>query len=223
MIISFNTFFETVKGKTLCFFLASLIFLLQSCQLYKATEIAPDKLVKQEQVLENVDAYKFYLHTTNNSYVLTNPILNKDGSVTGIPKITSYELPDSTWGLRERKTYWENHKYDINFYCSQLDEESNLRADIENQVNFEENERITINPAEMEKVTITSMDREHQIAGAALVVLIVVAVVVGTFLIVLLTTVLAKASSDEANASSDESSGNSGSNSGGSGSGSSGG
>lgn len=220
-----NAFSETAQGKVLCALLAMLIFSIQSCSLYRATEVAPGELATMSQVTEHANEYKFYVHSQNGSFEIADPVLDDKGGVTGTLKKCDYEQPDSTWGMVERKAYWQHHKFDVNFYCSSGIEEEGLRADNQDNGVLVENKPVTIHPEMMDKVTITSIDKEQQIAGAALVVLIILAVAVGTFLIVLLTTLLAKASSDESNESSGNSGSNSGSdsNSGGSNSGSSGG
>ncbi|MBI3133848.1 MAG: hypothetical protein HYZ14_04155 [Bacteroidetes bacterium] len=213
-IVKMHAFHRTRPGRIICYLMALAIFNLNSCTFYKSAETNLDYVKSNRQILENLDTYKFYVHDPYGSYLLQNPVFNPDGSISGNLSVTAYQTPDSTWSQKERKTYWQNHKYDIGIYTSQT--VADLRADLNGSENL--SPVITIQTGMIERMTITSIDKEGELGAAALVLLIVLGVIVAIGLLIILITVTVAASSDGVNSSSDGSSDGSGSGSNGSGS-----
>lgn len=209
-VLKFYAWSQKIQGRLFLVWMAGLIFSIQSCKVYVATETTSRDLSTMDQVMNNLDLYDFYVHTTESSFELTNPQFYPGGAIAGNLKHSEVNVPDSTWSNKDRKSYWKDHRFDIHIYCNTIIDDNSITSDLSESNESLNKELITIQPDEMEKLTITSIDREKQVEGAALIILIAVALMVATFLIVLLTAVLVKASSDEAN----ESSGNSGSDSG---------
>jgi hypothetical protein len=220
-IIKVTEFLRTPLGRLSNFLLIIAILNLNSCTVYKAAETNADEVRAKEMIMNNLAYYKFFVHDDYNSYALSNPSFNADGSISGDLVLTTYQTPDSTWSKQEKKEYWKNHKYDINIYTSTA--LSDLRADGGDEVTTAVASGVTISADMISKMTITSIDMEGELAGVALVMLIVVGVLVLLSLLILL---IAVAVGDGADSSSDGSGdsgsgSNSDSGSGGSGSGSS--
>lgn len=212
-------FQRTAYGRLINFFLILSILNLNSCTIYKASETNLETIRTTEQITNNLDVYKFFVHDNYNSYLLTHPVFNPDGSVSGQLTPTNYTTPDSTWSQNEKKAYWDDHKYDINIYSNK--EFSNLKASSDVSTNLGISQTVTISGEMIEKMTITSVDKEKELAAAAIVLLAILGILVAIVLMIVLISVTAEASSDGSAGSSDGSGSNSNSGSGGSGSGSS--
>lgn len=215
-ILKMNAFQETLKGRIISFLLALVILNLNSCTVYTSSETSLEYVRNTEQIQQNLDIYKFYVHDPYESYLLNNPVFSQDGSISGDLIPVNYQKPDSTWSGKERKAYWSNHKYDIGIYTKNT--VSDLRADLNSDELAQQKQTIKITGQEIEKMTITSIDKEDELGAAALVVLIILGVIVVIGLMIILITVTAAASSDGSDSSSDGSDSNSDSGSGGSGS-----
>lgn len=200
-IISFS---KTQMGKAVNLLMALIIFNLQSCTVYQASEIEYNVLSDTKQIVENTGAYKFYLFDGIGYYYLDKAFFNTTGDLVGeVIPINSYERPDSSWTKDERKKYFENHIFDV---CLQLNYTLvDYSASVSNEGFIDPAKKI-IKSTDVTKVTITTVDREKQMIVAAVAVLLVLGVLVLTSLLVLITTVAVTASSDGSSASSDGSS-----------------
>jgi hypothetical protein len=205
-ILKLNVFHQTFKGRMTCILLALAIFNLNSCTVYKSTETDMDYVSSNKQILENLDIYKFYVHDQYGSYLLKNPSFNADGSMSGELNAVNYQKPDSTWNAKERKAYWQDHKYDIGIYLNQT--VSDLRADL-NATDL--SSEVTIKPETIEKMTISSIDKEGELAVVAVALLIVLGIIVALALLIVLIAVAAEGSDGGNGGGSDSDSGGSGS------------
>lgn len=225
-ILKWNAFTRTFKGRTSIILLALAVLNLNSCTVYTSSETSMEYVRNTEQIQNNKSVYKFYVHDAYGSYLMQDPVFHEDGSVSGKLIAVNYQKPDSTWSATERKAYWADHKYDIGIYTKNT--VSDLRADLTGPEMSSANQTVTISTDEIEKMTITSIDKEGELGSVALVLLIVLGILVVIGLLIVIISAVAVASSDGANSSSDGSSDGSGSNSnsdsgsGGGGSGSSG-
>ncbi len=218
-LIKFKKSIESKYGKFFSFLLSVLIFNLSSCTFYKPAVVSVETIKSNEYIQNNISSYKFYVHDSHNSYMLNNVFFNEEGNISGDIEITKYEKPDSTWTKKQKKEYWENHKLDINIYT--LEDYSFLTANASDDLNFRD-KKITITAEKIDYMTITSKDNEKKVAGAVLVVLVLLCAVLLTVLTIFLITKTIEAGADgSSNASGNSNSNsNSGGSSGGGGSGS---
>lgn len=223
-ILKVNLFQQTLRGRISSIILIFAILNLNSCKLYTSSETNLEYARNSEQILNNLDTYKFYVHDDFNSYLLSNTSFDANGSISGNITLTNYEKPDSTLSKKELREYWQDHKYDINIYTKT--NLSTLSADLNDVTNLNSKQQVTITGEMIERMTITSINMEKELSNAAKVLLIILGVLVTLVILVLVITAAAVASAEGAESSSDGSSdgSNSGSNSGsgGSNSGSSG-
>lgn len=182
-LLHLHKMLQTPFGRIINFILIIAIFNLSSCTTYKAADTNLVELRATEQVTANLDVYKFFVHDTYNSYELSNPVFNADGSLSGTVKLTTYQTPDSTWSKKERKAYWKEHKYDVNIFTETV--LSVLRADIASTTPMG-TETITITPTMIDKMTITSIDAERQASDAGIIVFGVLGLIVVAVLVILL-------------------------------------
>jgi len=152
---------EAVPGKIFTVLLALTIFNLQSCTYYYAASTNTEELKKEDQVVLNLDYYKFYIHENNQTFELQHPKFEDDGSISGILVHTNYVAPDSSWSKSQLKEYWENHLYDINIYCQTTDftADKNSGAVVTKSLSSQLNGQVFITAEMIEQITITSIDK----------------------------------------------------------------